>query len=484
MQSYIPDSELHLGHRERMRRKLLAYDREIFDTYELLEMLLYTVIPVRDTNPVAKRLLATFGGLDGVLSADCESLMAVDGVGKAVADYITAVGKLPAIISSVCKRNPEISSSDDAEGGVISLFCGDKGNSKRLLSDDDIGNYFVEYFKDKDEYTVSMLLFDNLMRPIRVVDIYNCDYGKGSVHSKAFLDIALKNRASCVAIAHNHPYGPLYPSHSDILTHKLIAEGFIHSGVELLDHYLVCGSGYLCIGEMATKADGCNSLLHNFGIVCVKTNVRAVGGMSSSGNFASEQADYLASLLGYSISDGEKCREIAFELINAYHSLEGVLCRSYDELCAVLGSAAVSLKLVAHVNSRRFTDKYGRGKKYGDWIKEYFVWYFFGISHECVYLALFDKKQKLISINKLSEGTINSSEIMPRKAMEISTSAGASFALLAHNHPGGSSVGSEGDVYATAVISRVLSNVGVELLGHIVAAGIDVGCIDIPASDE
>jgi DNA repair protein RadC len=52
-----------------MRRKFFDYGDEIFDTYELLEMLLYTVIPVTDTNPLAKRLLAVFGGLDGVLSA-------------------------------------------------------------------------------------------------------------------------------------------------------------------------------------------------------------------------------------------------------------------------------------------------------------------------------------------------------------------------------------------------------------------------------
>ena len=66
MKTYIDDSRVHDGHRGRMRSKLLAHGQRIFDTYELLEMLLYWVIPCRDTNPVAKNLLYAFGSLDGV----------------------------------------------------------------------------------------------------------------------------------------------------------------------------------------------------------------------------------------------------------------------------------------------------------------------------------------------------------------------------------------------------------------------------------
>ena len=65
----LPDEKLHVGHRARMRRKFLSYGSRIFDTYELLEMLLYHAIPYKDTNPVAKRLLMEFGSLEGVLTA-------------------------------------------------------------------------------------------------------------------------------------------------------------------------------------------------------------------------------------------------------------------------------------------------------------------------------------------------------------------------------------------------------------------------------
>ena len=61
---------VHKGHRSRMKEKLLTFGERIFHTYELLEMLLYYVIPYRDTNPISKALLKRFSGIDGVLSAN------------------------------------------------------------------------------------------------------------------------------------------------------------------------------------------------------------------------------------------------------------------------------------------------------------------------------------------------------------------------------------------------------------------------------
>ena len=39
------DAAVHGGHRARMRNKFLRYGAAPFDSYELLEMLLYYVIP-------------------------------------------------------------------------------------------------------------------------------------------------------------------------------------------------------------------------------------------------------------------------------------------------------------------------------------------------------------------------------------------------------------------------------------------------------
>jgi DNA repair protein RadC len=434
-----------------MKRKLVAYGAEIFDTYELLEMLLYSVIPVKDTNPIAKTLLMELGDLEGVLSAAREDLISVRGVGSATANYIATVGALRMLMPV------------------------DSSSSSKLADYGEIGEYIVGYCKDKREYVVSVLLLDNSIRPIRIVDVYSCDYGKGNVQCKPFLDLAISLGASAAVIFHNHPFGPLFPSQSDIVTHKVLIEGFKRSGITLLDHFLVSGNGYARIGRLSRDVTGGSN--EQFGIVSIKSDVSPKKiGIAERLN---PDRDYLEAFLGYSISEKERCVSIVDLLMERYHSIENILSRECIELQEICGNAAYSLKLLAYITSRRYTDGFRPGNKLGDWISDYFKWYYFGMSVENVSLALFDKNKKLISVVKISEGTVNASNIVPRRAMEAVTRAKASYAVLAHNHPGGTSMASGDDVYATAVIARALDSVGVELLDHFVVAGMDVGRVEI-----
>ncbi|CAI3925084.1 JAB domain-containing protein [Commensalibacter papalotli (ex Botero et al. 2024)] len=63
-----------VGHRGRMRFKMLQKGGQAFEDYELLEMLLYLVIPRRDTKPLAKHLINHFGSLNGVVCAEEDQL--------------------------------------------------------------------------------------------------------------------------------------------------------------------------------------------------------------------------------------------------------------------------------------------------------------------------------------------------------------------------------------------------------------------------
>ena len=60
----------YVGHRDRLRRRLLEAGTDALADYELLEFLLYSAQPRGDTKPVAKALLKRFGTLAGVLGAD------------------------------------------------------------------------------------------------------------------------------------------------------------------------------------------------------------------------------------------------------------------------------------------------------------------------------------------------------------------------------------------------------------------------------
>ena len=58
------------GHRARLRKRLVENGPDALLDHELIEYLLGLAIPRRDTKPLAKRLLAEFGGIGGLLAAD------------------------------------------------------------------------------------------------------------------------------------------------------------------------------------------------------------------------------------------------------------------------------------------------------------------------------------------------------------------------------------------------------------------------------
>lgn len=73
------------GHRERLRNRYREHGDTALADYEILELLLFRLIPRRDTKPIAKALLDRFGTLAGVFGAPTTLLQEVNGVGETVA---------------------------------------------------------------------------------------------------------------------------------------------------------------------------------------------------------------------------------------------------------------------------------------------------------------------------------------------------------------------------------------------------------------
>ena len=219
------DEQIHKGHRKRMRRKLSDFGAIVFDTYELLEMLLYYTVPVRDTNPISKKLLQTFGSLDGVLSADRDALMQVDGVGAKTADLITTVGN------------------------ALFFFTSDDDSAKKEMSQFDkyevLGKFIVAHFENSEEYSQILLSFDNDMHLLGIDQMYRCDHSSAAVKSDKYMDAALKRGATVAVIAHNHPFGPLFPTEGDRATTHMIQNALGNIGILLAEHYVVCGARYI-----------------------------------------------------------------------------------------------------------------------------------------------------------------------------------------------------------------------------------------------
>src|SRR5882724_1333050 len=88
----VPEEKPHyLGHRQRLRERLLNAGAAALPDYELLEFLLTSAQARGDVKPLAKKLIDHFHGFAAVLAADRRAFAAVPGVGDAVIAALMAV---------------------------------------------------------------------------------------------------------------------------------------------------------------------------------------------------------------------------------------------------------------------------------------------------------------------------------------------------------------------------------------------------------
>lgn len=218
----ISEGHLHAGHRERMRERFVVYGRDYLYTHELLEMLLFYVVPYKDTKPIAKRLLFRFSDLDGIFSATRNELLSVEGVGPKIADMLTVIGELD----------------------VFSLR-GTINKENDFLDYNKTGEFLLRYFENSLEYETVMITLNAKMEYINMHSLYKADCDCAKVKPKPFLSAAINDGASIVVLAHNHPHGPAFPSNGDVETNKMLTETLSSVGVVLAEHYIVCGNRYV-----------------------------------------------------------------------------------------------------------------------------------------------------------------------------------------------------------------------------------------------
>ena len=163
------------------------------------------------------------------------------------------------------------------------------------------------------------------------------------------------------------------------------------------------------------------------------------------------------------------------KLAKRYGSLHGILKADVGMLLSgdeVSKKGARLLSTLTAVASRRGTDRLRFGKSAAsEDIDEYFKHLFLGISVEKFYLMSFDGAGCPIGVDRICEGTVNSSEIIPRKIVDLAIRRQAKSVIIAHNHPGGIAEPSVEDVGATASLAGVLSAAGLNLVRHIIVAG-------------
>lgn len=205
-----------------MRQRLLG-GAGLLD-HELIEYLLATAIPRRDTKPLAKSLLREFGGIGGVLTADADALLKQDGMGE------TAVAALK--IAQACALR--LVQTHTESRPILS-------NWQALLDylHADMAHHGVERFRVLHLNTKNMLIRDEVMSKGSI--------DQAAVHVREVIRRAIDLNSSALILVHNHPSGDPSPSSADIDVTRNIAEAGRRLGIAVHDHLIIGARGHVSL---------------------------------------------------------------------------------------------------------------------------------------------------------------------------------------------------------------------------------------------
>ncbi|MBB4242405.1 MULTISPECIES: RadC family protein [Rhizobium] len=210
------------GHRERLRNRYRDGGDAALADYEILELLLFRLIPRRDTKPIAKALLTRFGTLGGVFGAPVGLLTEVSGVGDAVALDLKLVASVAQrMLKSELTGKPVLSSWKSLIDYCHAAMAHEAREQFRLL------------FLDKR----------NALIADEVQGFGTIDHTP--VYPREVVKRALELSASAVILVHNHPSGDPTPSRADIDMTKTIIDTAKPLGITVHDHVIIGKNGHV-----------------------------------------------------------------------------------------------------------------------------------------------------------------------------------------------------------------------------------------------
>jgi len=220
-------SKIHTGHRARMRKKFRETGFEGFAEHEILEMLLFYCIPMRDTNELAHKILNKYKTLANVFDAPPEELMEETGITEVAATLLSMMPKLSKVYET------------------------SKWNHRECLeSTDKLGEYAITMFKDSLNEEFALICLDANRCLHWSGKIIKGSIDRTEAYPRIVVDEALKHNAIKVVFAHNHPSGTLAPSIADKTATEILIRVLNGIGIEVLDHIIVSGTRYFSMKEM------------------------------------------------------------------------------------------------------------------------------------------------------------------------------------------------------------------------------------------
>ncbi|MGQ0528124.1 MAG: RadC family protein [Alphaproteobacteria bacterium] len=210
----------HTGHRDRLRQRFSENGAGALQDYELLELVLFTLIPRRDVKPLAKTLIAKFGGLPELMNAPAEELEKIDGISET-----TAIG-----LKSITALSHRALKNEIAKKPVLNSWTRLMDYCHATMAHETREHFRIIFLNKKNE-----MIADEIQ-------------GSGTVdHTPAYpreiMKRGLELGATALILIHNHPSGDPNPSQADIDMTKAIVRAGEPFSILIHDHIIVSRGG-------------------------------------------------------------------------------------------------------------------------------------------------------------------------------------------------------------------------------------------------
>ena len=166
-------------------------------------------------------------------------------------------------------------------------------------------------------------------------------------------------------------------------------------------------------------------------------------------------------------------REAAQKLLQHFGGLRALAQASFDELTQVPGvggSRAKAIKSAFLLAQRLSRETYAEAplldtpEKVADLLREENRLY----SVENFQVAMLNTRRRLIAVQNISQGTLDTLLVHPREVFFPAIQKRAAAIILVHNHPSGDPSPSEADINVTRDLVRAGQLLKIEVLDHII----------------
>ena len=220
------EKTLHEGHRQRVKARYLAEGLDAFEDHQVLEMLLFFCIPMKDTNELAHKMIREFGSLAGLFEADPKDIGRRCGVSENTSILIS-------LIPSLTRR----------------YFKGKWGDKPVLNSTSKAGEYAVSLFTGRTYEAFFVICLDAQNKVNYAALVHEGTINEAAVYPRLIVEAALRHQANSIILAHNHPGGSIQPSSADIDVTKKIITAVEAISIKVMDHIIVAGDKFCSFAE-------------------------------------------------------------------------------------------------------------------------------------------------------------------------------------------------------------------------------------------